>query len=185
MRDVLKSIFDNDYPGYPVFLDKVLRPIFGEELEVLPVKEDITSDIDREALKKANIKSIYRVAQIDSDTDVDIVEVFDVTLEDNAIISRSRVGIQRIIRSRVFQFTHAFMLFHYDNPEGRNWRFSLLIGSFRWLQAKRITRHFLKPFLSKPFRMSSLTHIGSSMLSLCATSQGRSMLRKAANGLKS
>ena len=124
MRDVLKSIFDNDYPGYPVFLDKVLRPIFGEELEVLPVKEDITSDIDREALKKANIKSIYRVAQIDSDTDVDIVEVFDVTLEDNAIISRSRVGIQRIIRSRVFQFTHAFMLFHYDNPEGRNWRFS-------------------------------------------------------------
>ena len=68
MRDVLKSIFDNDYPGYPVFLDKVLRPIFGEELEVLPVKEDITSDIDREALKKANIKSIYRVAQIDSDT---------------------------------------------------------------------------------------------------------------------
>ncbi len=124
MRDVLKSIFDNDYPGYPVFLDKVLRPIFGEELEVLPVKEDITSDIDREALKKANIKSIYRVAQIDSDTDVDIVEVFDVTLKDNAIISRSRVGIQRIIRSRVFQFTHAFMLFHYDNPEGRNWRFS-------------------------------------------------------------
>ncbi len=124
MRDALKSVFDNDYQGYPIFLDKVIRPIFGDELEVFPVKDDITIDIDREALKKANIRSIYRVAQIDSDTDVDVVEVFDVTLEDNANISRSRVGIQRIIRSRVFQFTHAFMIFHYENPEGRNWRFS-------------------------------------------------------------
>ena len=124
MRDAFKSVFDNDYQGYTVFLEKVIRPIFGEDLEVLPIKDDITADIDREALKKANIKSIYRVAQIDSDTDVDIVEVFDVTLEDNANISRSRVGIQRIIRSRVFHFTHAFMVFHYENPEGRNWRFS-------------------------------------------------------------
>ena len=124
MRDALKSVFDNDYQGYPIFLDKVIRPIFGDELEVFPVKDDITIDIAREALKKANIRSIYRVAQIDSDTDVDVVEVFDVTLEDNANISRSRVGIQRIIRSRVFQFTHAFMIFHYENPEGRNWRFS-------------------------------------------------------------
>ena len=124
MRDAFKSVFDNDYQGYTVFLEKVIRPIFGEDLEVLPIKDDITADIDREALKKANIKSIYRVAQIDSDTDVDIVEVFDVTLEDNANISRSRVGIQRIIRSKVFHFTHAFMVFHYENPEGRNWRFS-------------------------------------------------------------
>ena len=124
MRDALKSVFDNDYQGYPIFLGKVIRPIFGDELEVFPVKDDITIDIAREALKKANIRSIYRVAQIDSDTDVDVVEVFDVTLEDNANISRSRVGIQRIIRSRVFQFTHAFMIFHYENPEGRNWRFS-------------------------------------------------------------
>lgn len=124
MRDAFKSVFDNDYQGYTVFLEKVIRPIFGEDLEVLPIKDDITADIDREALKKANIKSIYRVAQIDSDTDVDIVEVFDVTLEDNANISRSRVGIQRIIRSKVFHFTHAFMVFHYENPEARNWRFS-------------------------------------------------------------
>lgn len=124
MRDAFKSVFDNDYQGYTVFLEKVIRPIFGEDLEGLPIKDDITADIDREALKKANIKSIYRVAQIDSDTDVDIVEVFDVTLEDNANISRSRVGIQRIIRSKVFHFTHAFMVFHYENPEGRNWRFS-------------------------------------------------------------
>ena len=73
MRDALKSVFDNDYQGYPIFLDKVIRPVFGDDLEVLPVKDDISIDIDHEALKKANIKSIYRVAQIDSDTDVDVV----------------------------------------------------------------------------------------------------------------
>lgn len=124
MRDAFKSVFENDYQGYPLFLDKVIRPIFGNELEVLAVPNDITENNDREALKKANIKKIYRVAQIDSDSDVDIVEIFDVTLEDNANISRSRVGIQRFIRSSLFQFTHAFMIFHYENPVDRSWRFS-------------------------------------------------------------
>lgn len=121
MREVLKSVFDNDYQGYPVFIDNVLRPIFGEDMEVLPVKEKL--DIDSETLQKASIKELYRVATIDKD-DTDIIDVFDVTLDDKTVISRSRVGIQRIIRSAIFQYTHAFMLFHYENPEGRNWRFS-------------------------------------------------------------
>ena len=121
MREVLKSVFDNDYQGYPVFIDNVLRPIFGEDMEVLPVKEKL--DIDSETLQKASIKELCRVATIDR-MGVDTIEVFDVTLDDKTVISRSRVGIQRIIRSAIFQYTHAFMLFHYENPEGRNWRFS-------------------------------------------------------------
>ena len=121
MREVLKSVFDNDYQGYPVFIDNVLRPIFGEDMEVLPVKEKL--DIDSETLQKASIKELCRVATIDR-KGVDTIEVFDVTLDDKTVISRSRVGIQRIIRSAIFQYTHAFMLFHYENPEGRNWRFS-------------------------------------------------------------
>ena len=121
MREVLKSVFDNDYQGYPVFIDNVLRPIFGEDMEVLPVKEKL--DIDSGILQKASIKELCRVATIDR-MGVDTIEVFDVTLDDKTVISRSRVGIQRIIRSAIFQYTHAFMLFHYENPEGRNWRFS-------------------------------------------------------------
>lgn len=121
MKEVLKSVFDNDYQGYPVFIDNVLRPIFGDDMEVLRVKEEL--DIDRETLQKASIKELCRVATIDR-IGVDTIEVFDVTLDDKTIISRSRVGIQRIIRSALFQYTHAFMLFHYENPKGRNWRFS-------------------------------------------------------------
>ena len=116
MREVLKSVFDNDYQGYPVFIDNVLRPIFGEDMEVLPVKEKL--DIDSETLQKASIKELCRVATIDR-MGVDTIEVFDVTLDDKTVISRSRVGIQRIIRSAIFQYTHAFMLFHYENPKGR------------------------------------------------------------------
>ena len=63
MREVLKSVFDNDYQGYPVFIDNVLRPIFGEDMEVLPVKEKL--DIDSETLQKASIKELCRVATID------------------------------------------------------------------------------------------------------------------------
>lgn len=121
MREVLKSVFDSDYQGYQTFLDKVLKPIFGEALEVLPIKEEL--DVDADTLKKASIKSLYRVATIDHNG-TDTIDVFDVTLENNTIISRSRVGIQRIIRSKLFHYSHAFMVFHYENPEGRNWRFS-------------------------------------------------------------
>lgn len=121
MREVLKSVFDNEYQGYPVFIDNVLRPIFGADIEVFPVKEEL--GLDKETLRKASIKELYRVATIDR-MGTDTIEVFDVTLDDKTIISRSRVGIQRIIRSAIFQYTHAFMLFHYENPRGRNWRFS-------------------------------------------------------------
>lgn len=121
MREVLKSVFDNEYQGYPVFIDNVLRPIFGADIEVLPVKEEL--GLDKETLRRASIKELYRVATIDR-MGTDTIEVFDVTLDDKTIISRSRVGIQRIIRSAIFQYTHAFMLFHYENPRGRNWRFS-------------------------------------------------------------
>ena len=124
LRETLKSVFDNDYCGAEEFLAKVIVPIFGEEdVDVFDAVESNPTRADEETLKRANIVEIYRVAQVDR-IGTDPIEVFDVTLGDNTNISRSRVGIQRIIRSSLFPYSHAFILFHYKILDRTEWRFS-------------------------------------------------------------
>ena len=142
---MFRSVFDADYQGYEVFLDKVLKPLFGEQLEVLPVAEDNPTGVSEEAMKKARIKKIVRVANIAQTFNRDPMEVFDITLEDRVDITRARVGIQQIIRRGLFIHTHAFMLFHAEHPDGENWRFSYAhkldtVGSMT--DAKRYTYLF-------------------------------------------
>ena len=142
---MFRSVFDADYQGYEVFLDKVLKPLFGEQLEVLPVAEDNPTGVSEEAMEKARIKKIVRVANIAQTFNRDPMEVFDITLEDRVDITRARVGIQQIIRRGLFIHTHAFMLFHAEHPDGENWRFSYAhkldtVGSMT--DAKRYTYLF-------------------------------------------
>ena len=145
MKEMFRSVFDADYQGYEVFLDKVLKPLFGEQLEVLPVAEDNPTGVSEEAMEKARIKKIVRVANIAQTFNRDPMEVFDITLEDRVDITRARVGIQQIIRRGLFIHTHAFMLFHAEHPDGENWRFSYAhklgtVGSMT--DAKRYTYLF-------------------------------------------
>ncbi len=145
MKDQFKSIFDADYQGAGVFLDKVLKPLFGNKLEVLPVAENNPTDVSDEAMKKARIKKISRVANIAPTFNRKPMEVFDITLEDRVDITRARVGIQQIIRRGLFIQTHAFMLFHAEHPKGENWRFSyaLKLGTIGSMtDAKRFTYLF-------------------------------------------
>lgn len=124
LRETLKSVFDNDFCGAEEFLSKVIVPIFGEDdVDVFDAVESNPTRADEETLKKANIVEIYRVAQVDR-IGTDPIEVFDVTLGDNTNISRSRVGIQRIIRSSLFPYSHAFILFHHKVLNRTEWRFS-------------------------------------------------------------
>ena len=112
MREMFRSVFDADYQGYGIFLDKVLKPVFGDKLEVLPVAEDNPTNVSEEAMERARIKKIVRVANIAATFDRDTMEVFDITLEDNVNIARARVGIQQLIRRGLFVHTHAFMICH-------------------------------------------------------------------------
>ena len=142
MKDQFRSVFDADYQGAGVFLDKVLKPLFGNKLEVLPVAENNPTDVSDEAMKKARIKKISRVANIAPTFNRKPMEVFDITLEDRVDITRARVGIQQIIRRGLFVQTHAFMLFHAEHPKGENWRFSyaLKLGTIGSMtDAKRFT----------------------------------------------
>ena len=54
------------------------------------------------------------------------IKVFDVTLDSRCHIHRARKGIQMLIRQYVEKFEGAFIVFHYEDPANRSWRFSYL-----------------------------------------------------------
>ena len=120
----LAQVFENDYPGYECFVEKVINVIFtgDDTYEAFQSAEDLTTDEKRR--RKANesgILKILKVGEIDAPVPI---EVFDITLSDDKDLQYNRVGIQSFIRSDLFMFTNAFMLFHNENPEGKDWRFS-------------------------------------------------------------
>ena len=125
LKDKLQSIFSDDYPGYYKFADEVVRPIFGKDFERYPMP--VPMEIGQSAIN-ANIQTINRIGIINDNDNRgrNPIEVFDVTINDNAEITRSRVNIQTWIRSELGLYTHAFIIFHYANPDGRSWRLSYL-----------------------------------------------------------
>lgn len=120
----LAQVFENDYPGYEYFVEKVINLIFtgDDTYEAFQSAEDLTTDEKRR--RKANESGIQKILKVGEINTPEPIEVFDITLKDDKDLQYNRVGIQSFIRSELFVFTNAFMLFHNENPEGKDWRFS-------------------------------------------------------------
>lgn len=123
MKEQLQYIFQNGYPGPNVFIDKVLKPIFSDDVITNIDIDIIDSPEKRRRADNANILSASHIADIDR-IDSDPIAFYDVTLSPGSNIAHSRVAIKQFIASEVMTFTHAFILFHYDNEPERPWRFS-------------------------------------------------------------
>ncbi len=119
----LAQVFENDYPGYECFVEKVINVIFtgDDAYEAFSVPEDYLTDKNRKRANESGILRIIKVGTIDAEEPIDL---FDITLSDKKELQYNRVGIQQFIRSSLFPFTNAFMLFHNETPEGKDWRFS-------------------------------------------------------------
>lgn len=134
MNKDFSHIFEHDYPGFDNFCHEVLLPMFGDRIELMSRSEDFIATTGKnEQADAANILSIQKVAEINPTEDqdnFDEIYVFDITMRDNCRIAQNRVGIQQLIRSQLMLDTNAFMLFHYEHPEGgRSWRFSYFYKS--------------------------------------------------------
>lgn len=134
MKKDFSHIFEHDYPGFDNFCQEVLQPMFGDRIEFMSRSEDFIATTGKnEQADAANILSIQKVAEINPTEDqdnFDEIYIFDITMRDNCRIAQNRVGIQQLIRSQLMLDTNAFMLFHYEHPEGgRSWRFSYFYKS--------------------------------------------------------
>lgn len=134
MNKDFSHIFEHGYPGFDNFCHEVLLPMFGDRIELMSRSEDFIATTGKnEQADAANILSIQKVAEINPTEDqdnFDEIYVFDITMRDNCRIAQNRVGIQQLIRSQLMLDTNAFMIFHYEHPEGgRSWRFSYFYKS--------------------------------------------------------
>ena len=119
-----KDIFENNYPGYEVFITEVLKPIFNDTCIIEETCANLLRDEeDIERAKRANITKVLKVASIEP-LDGFEIEVYDITVNNNCKISRSRRQIQDFVRSNTFFSRNIFMLFHYEEPQDKTWRFS-------------------------------------------------------------
>ena len=123
IKNRFAQVFENDYQGYDYFIENVVNLIFtgDDAYEPLPVPEEFLTDEKRQRANESGILSILKVGTVDAEEPVDL---YDITLSDRKELQYNRVGIQQFIRSELFSFTNAFMLFHNETPEGKDWRFS-------------------------------------------------------------
>ena len=123
IKNHLAQVFEQDYQGYEHFVEHVINLIFtgDDAYEALPVPEDYLNDENRQKANESGILQIRKVGTIDSEEPIDL---FDITLSDKKELQYNRVGIQQFIRSSLFPFTNAFMLFHNKSTKGKDWRFS-------------------------------------------------------------
>ncbi|MCM1380198.1 MAG: BREX-1 system adenine-specific DNA-methyltransferase PglX [Prevotella sp.] len=123
-KKYLEQIFSNDYPGVDFFIKEIIRPIFGDDIEMLNVDELENPDYKSRA-QLAGIKKLTYVCDIeDKNLNSETIRLFDITLDDAVNIESNRVKIQQLARSIAVNFSHVLMLFHHENVRDDQWRFS-------------------------------------------------------------
>ena len=119
------NILSSDYQNFDYFKNEVLVKIFGN-FDDSTAEDDYIRDNEslRKAAEAANIKAIRKTGEIN--TLESPLEVFEIIINSKSKISLSRVGIQNVVRRQLQKMGNAFMVFRYENPENRSWRFSFL-----------------------------------------------------------
>ncbi|MBQ5981798.1 MAG: Eco57I restriction-modification methylase domain-containing protein [Prevotella sp.] len=147
----LAEVFEQDYQGYEYFVKNVVNKVFtgDDTYEALPVPENILDDTNKKVANNAGILQILKIGSIDA---IEGIDVYDITLRDNKQLQYNRVGIQQLIRSQQIFYSNAFLLFHNEHPEEKEWRFSFFYKQGKskdTTSAKRFTYLFGKNFRAR------------------------------------
>jgi hypothetical protein len=120
----LKDYLRQRYQGSESFLEHVVFPIFGREKFDDAYNEPILeNNPELKTLADASgISCIYHVGTINMAFNP--VDIFDIHVSCHVQIVRNRVGVQQLIRRIMSTFSSAFMIFHYEDDEAWDWRFS-------------------------------------------------------------
>ncbi|MDN4753194.1 Eco57I restriction-modification methylase domain-containing protein [Porphyromonadaceae bacterium W3.11] len=125
LKEQFEKVFIDDFKSIEVIENKIIKPIFEDDYHSFSKNPERIYTGENKNNKGSTIHSIYHIGTINR-VGLDPVEVFDITVNDKSNLSHSRANIQKIIRSELFYYSHAFMIFHHQSPIGREWRFSYL-----------------------------------------------------------
>ena len=123
-KKLLQKYLNNPYQGAQSFLEHIVYPIFGEE--------DFENEYETEVLanqpeyeRQASVTGIQSIKQVGKIyVGAEPLQIFDITVKSQIQMARNRVGIQRLIRRIMDNYSSAFMLFHYEDKEAWEWRFT-------------------------------------------------------------
>lgn len=120
----LKEYFQQKYQGRDSFLENIVFPIFGEEnfndlydQNVLDEYPDLKT-----MAASTGIASVVSIGEIL--VDFNPINIFDITVSSHVLMTRNRVGIQQLIRRIMPTYSSAFMIFHYEDADNWDWRFT-------------------------------------------------------------
>ena len=120
----LKQYFHNKYQGGESFVQNVILPIFGQdkyedayEEDVLENNPELTAMAD-----SIGITSLLRMGTIN--VPMNPTDVFDITVTDHVQMRRNRVAVQQLVRRIMSTYSSAFMVFHYNDDDKWDWRFT-------------------------------------------------------------
>lgn len=119
----LQEYLNKGFQGEESFLENIIFPIFGEQnydsAYRLPVLED---DQLKGLALRTGIEEIIKYGTVTIGHIV--IDIFEVTVQNNILMSRNRVTIQQLIRRIMDTYSSAFIIFHYQDNWQLDWRFS-------------------------------------------------------------
>lgn len=120
----LKEYFHQRYQGRESFLENVIFPIFGEENFDDGYDEPLL-DNNHELQKMATATGVASICRIGTiDIDFNPINIFDIHVSNHIQLGRNRVGVQQLVRRIMSTYSSAFMIFHYDDADVWDWRFT-------------------------------------------------------------
>lgn len=120
----LKSYFHDKYQGGESFIDNVILPIFGEEKYEDAYEEDVLEN-NPELITMAQNTGVAQILRLGTiNIPMNPTDVFDITVSDHVQMKRNRVAVQQLIRRVMSTYSSAFMVFHYDDEDKWDWRFT-------------------------------------------------------------
>ena len=93
-KENLHKIFKSDFRGADTFIKEVLRPLFKKVMYI--DEDDMLSRPEYAVYRSHGLRCVKKVAQI-SDL-FDVIDVYDVTLDEKVLVSETRVYIQNFVR---------------------------------------------------------------------------------------
>ena len=119
-----KSYFHDKYKGGENFIENVILPIFGEDKYEDAYEEDVLGN-NPELITMARNTGLSQILRLGTiNIPMNPTDVFDITVDDHVQMKSNRVDVQRLIRSIMSTYSSAFMIFHYNDDDKWDWRFS-------------------------------------------------------------
>lgn len=119
-----KSYFHDRYHGGEDFIENVILPIFGEDKYEDACEEDVLEN-NPEMITMAQNTGVAQILRLGTiNIPMNPTDVFDITVNNHVQMKRNRVAVQQLIRRIMSTYSSAFMIFHYNDDNKWDWRFS-------------------------------------------------------------